>query len=851
MPASPLPTNRVICATRIGTALALAGLVQATELVAQEPVAPLSATSAGSTGQTSAVPSVSPGLPLPSAARLNPTGRDIALVGPLRIDDQVVGEVDFILGADDSLRVNGVRLIEALRRILKPAALVDLQARIADLGFVPAARLDALGYRVGYDAETVGLVLAVPPALRPSQALGLSRRGALPVGEFDAPAAFTGYINFRNYLSYDWGGVNRGVVGPASFINSAFRFKGVVLENLALLDASSATVFRRESTRFVYDDRQRLVRWSLGDLQPISRGFSGAPEIAGLGISRIYSQLDPLLLVQPRGNRSFTLARASTVQAVINGQAVRRFRLQPGSYNLNDFPFAQGGNDVQLQIRDDAGVQQVVAFSIFFDRSLLAPGRTEFGLYAGIRSPQSGASRDYRFDAPAASGFARRGITDALTAGLNFNLQQDGGIVGGEIVWANPLGTIGLNAAVSQVEDAGFGYAFNASYTTILRRTGTSLGFAVERVSTGFAYPGDFVALNRFAWDVSTTLSQRLTSSQSISITARRAFGRDAFVDETNIRAQYGWQMNNRLYLTAEALYQDGAFARHDYSGRLRLTIRLSPRSSAYAQFEAYNNRGQVGVETTRGSGVGALSLSAAADVGKDALGVDASVNYLANRADIGLDHTTSFDLDGTSIDSQRTTLRVGTALVFADGRFGVSRPIFDSFVMAAPHRTLKDARVYLEPSRRRYEARSGLFGAAVEPNLSSYIPRIVTYDVPDAPAGYDLGTGTLRAFPPYRSGYLIVAGSDYSVTAVGVLLGTDGKPVSLLAGSATERARPERPSVTVFTNQTGRFGISALRPGRWTIEMPTQPPTSVEIEVPAGTAGVLRLGAVKLGERQ
>lgn len=41
------------------------------------------------------------------------------------------------------------------------------------------------------------------------------------------------------------------------------------------------------------------------------------------------------------------------------------------------------------------------------------------------------------------------------------------------------------------------------------------------------------------------------------------------------------------------------------------------------------------------------------------------------------------------------------------------------------------------------------------------------------------------------------------------------------------------------------------MRPGRWRIEMPTEPPTIVEIVIPAKSLGVVRLGDVKLGDAQ
>lgn len=259
----------------------------------------------------------------------------------------------------------------------------------------------------------------------------------------------------------------------------------------------------------------------------------------------------------------------------------------------------------------------------------------------------------------------------------------------------------------------------------------------------------------------------------------------------------------------------------------------------------------RLGYQTSAGEGVGSYTASADIDLGRNDIGGNGGFTYQANRAELGINHNTLYSFNGRSIDLQRTSLRAGTALVFADGRFALSRPIFNSFAMVQLHESLDGADVYIDPREDFYTAKSGLLGPAVEPNLSAYIPRTLTYDVPEAPIGYDLGASSVRVLPAYRSGYLVTAGSDYSVTAVGTLLDLNGEPVSLLAGRAIELGVSNPQTVSVFTNRTGRFGMTGMRPGRWRIEMPTEPPTLVEIEIREGELGVVRLGDVRLGDRK
>ncbi len=788
--------------------------------------------------------------------RLNPTGRDITLTAPLRDGAFILGELDFVLGTDDSVRINARRLLQILGPVLDPARFAELEAQLAGLAFVPASQVTALGYAISYDPETIGLIIDIPPSARTTREIRLQRFGDTLLGDIDEPAGFSGYVNFRTFTDYTWNGPEQGLRAPTALIDSAIRFQGIVLENEATLrlEGGNAETFVREGTRFVYDDRRRLARWTLGDLRPISRGFSSAPQLAGVSLVRLYSVLEPQRNVQPRGDRTFTLTRPSTVEAFINGQPVRRIRLDPGTYNVRDFPFVQGSNDVRLVIEDDAGGREEVGFSFFFDRTLLAPGLTEFGIFAGVSAPFTGGSRDYQFDEPVASGFFRRGFSQTFTGGVNFNVNQRGAVVGGEAVLATSIGTLGADVALSRVDNIGTGYAFNASLLRSfggIGARGRSIAISAEHRSRNFANPSELFADNRFSWDLSATYSQAIGELQFISVTGQYSIGRGVVPDEKSARVTYGWRINQRINFTADAIYEDRALFGEDYGVRVGVTFRFGRRSSASAEYDSRVQRGRMSYQTSRGDGVGAWSASADVDVGEDDVGFDGGFNYTANRAEIGVNHSTVFDISGTQVDSQRTSLRFGTAIAFANGSIAVSRPIFDSFAMVRPHRTLDGATVYVDPRENTYTARSGIFGPAVEPNLSAYTERVITFDVPDAPIGYDLGQGNVRVSPPYRSGYLVVAGSDYSVTAVGTFLDRNGQPVSLLAGLATELDAPDRPPMTVFTNRSGRFGISGLRPGRWRIDMPTEPPSSIVIDVPADQQGVLRLGDVQLGDPQ
>jgi outer membrane usher protein len=51
---------------------------------------------------------------------------------------------------------------------------------------------------------------------------------------------------------------------------------------------------------------------------------------------------------------------------------------------------------------------------------------------------------------------------------------------------------------------------------------------------------------------------------------------------------------------------------------------------------------------------------------------------------------------------------------------------------------------------------------------------------------------------------------------------------------------------VAFFTNGQGRFGISGLKPGKWRLEMPTDPTTVYELVVPSDSKGLIRAGDMR-----
>jgi outer membrane usher protein len=782
----------------------------------------------------------------PALVRINPTKRVLRFIVPLTDGPTYLGDVELAVSPEDRLSVAAPRLLQMLELVLKPVVFARLKAAVGTSPVVAAEQLAAEKIVLRYDSQKLSLAIDIPVAARRLNSLSL--RGARESSsETLAPAAVSGYLNLRSAVDLVERGPDRGLVPPVSLLDGAVRAFGVVTESEGYVSLRSGEpLIRRTGSRLVYDDLAHTVRWTLGDVRSYGRNFQSTPAAAGLSVARFYNVLDPQREVRPTGSQGFTLFAPSTVETVVNGRVVERKLLQPGSYTLQDFPLAEGGNDVRLDIEDQTGKRRTVEFNVYSNQQLLEPGASEFAAFGGVyaQPTRRGIAYSRRWTA---SGFVRRGISQQLTLGVNGQGDGDSQQVGSEILFGSGLGLIGLDLAASRRTAGPNGFAGAARFEKIIGGSTTrsqSLRALVEVRSASFAVPGALTAREPIAVRASAGFAVTLGRDSFVALDGQYVRDRVQQRSQYGARASGGFRLSQELALVAEAEWNR---TREQHGALFRLGLRKRFGIRGTGQIDA-DSRGVVrgSYQNSGGQGVGAWTGSF--DVNRDSGGttVNAAGSLITNRLDLGLSQLATYDGIGTRISNVRTSLRAGASLAFADGAFAIGRPVQDGFLIAAPHRSLAGKSVRLDPREKSDEAHSDRFGAGLLGSLSAYSPRLLVYAVPDAPPGYDLGQGNVQLVPPYRGGYRLEVGSDYHLLVLGRLLDARGDPVSLLAGRAIDLKAPKRPVLTMFTSRDGKFGAQGLRPGRWRIEMPTEPPTIYEINVGDSPSGTVRLGDIR-----
>ena len=790
------------------------------------------------------------GIPNPAAAAntarpVNGSGHAIILTVPVMDASANLGDILLSVDASDRMTVSSGRLLALLSTVLKPDATEQLRQALATVPAIGPDDLTPLHYAMHYNPQTIALELTIPTAMRAARAIQLAPDDSRILGNFETPAQFSAYLNLRGSIDYVDEGAQPGLGTPALFFDGATRYRGVVLESQATWQPGVVGPdFQRRGTRLVYDDLPDLTRWTVGDLQTIARGFQSAPDIAGISLLRSYSALQPQSVARPTGLQSFSLERPSTVEVLVNGRLARRLRLDPGAYDLRDFPFVEGANDIRLNILDDAGRTQALDFNFFADSSQLAEGLSEFGYYAGIAAPPGIGGPQYSSDWRM-TGFYRRGISNRLTLGANFQADRRTQMTGLEATFATPIGVFGSDLAASHSGDAG-ALASRLTYQGQWQHqdgTADMLNLSASLWSGRFSAVATITPDTPYSSELAAAYSHTFSPDFYAGIDLHYARARQPGADFFTNRINVGWRVTQSLALTADLLYQrDAGAGRDEAAFLLSVKMRLDPDSSARADVDSRDRMARLSYQMTHGEGAGAYNLAADAERTDTHTGFSGSADYSASMAELSADHTHSLGVNGAMPDS-RTALHIGTSLAFADGAISMGRPINDSFAIVSRHKSLGDAPVLLDPSPYGYTASTGVLGTATEPAMASYSEKTILIDAPDAPPGFDLGSGSFRLFPPYRSGYRLQVGSDYSVTVVGRLLDEAGAPLPLAAGTATELAQPQHAPIALFSNRDGRFGLAGVKPGRWRIAMSSNPARAYDLIVPADAVGAWKAG--------
>lgn len=787
---------------------------------------------------------------------INPYDRDMDLTVPLMFKQRALGDLLVRLTFDDRLQADRKTFDALIGPLLNEKARAELMAAAPGKERVEADDLKAIGISFEYDPSSLAVVvLTIDPSRRATESLFQAGRPQDEEADI-VPASFAGYLNVNVFASHVWsgGGDNRP---PSVSLSGALRHAGIVFEADGQFaeDAfdGGSYKFNRNYARFVYDEPSAYRRWYLGDLSPEVRGQQGFVQMGGIGVSRQRQRFDPYRSSILQGNRQLVLQRDSSVRILRNGVLYREMRLDAGSYDFSSLPLLAGSNDVQIEVRDNSGALNTIAYSQYLDPIDLVPGDFEYAAYIGPTSDNFGRSPVY--SGPVAfSGFFRKAFINAPAIGIGVQANARVQTLTGQTQFVLAGGSrLLFDGGLSHSRDVGEGYSIGVGFDQLIDRGGLvdSASVRVDHLSRRYSFLSTPNADNSNKIVISGQYTRQVDQRLSLLLSAN-------YLRSRNRQDSYRLALGGNYYFNREVSVRGGLeYAKfNDSFGRGRglgfnisLVYQPSYRDRLEARHDSATDSSSLSYIHNSSSQIGSLGYGAVLERNEGSVGGQGFADYIANRFDATVSHAAYGPNLARVGQANISSVRVGTSIAFADGVVGVGRRVNDSFAVLYPHKNLKGHSVVAGQSlaNNNYMSKSGTFGAAVNSYLTSYVNQPIQYDVENVPTGYDIGPGVVRVNPRYHSGYKLKVGTDAFVSAAGVLLLPNGAPVALAGGRVIAKDGKDKEPMPFFTNSVGRFAIQNLRPAvDYRVELGTGT-TAFEFKVPADTTGLVDLKTVML----
>lgn len=779
-----------------------------------------------------------------------PPPQDQAIAIPFFINDQPQGQAIVVIAGGSASQVQAAPVLDRTASILQPNLQSQLAAIADSEGYLPLNQLQQLGIEVVFDQTQLELYLQIPAELRRTNVVGLfglppEAADALPV------STISGYLNILAGEDIIWSGSESAGRQPLRIaFDGALNVSGWVLEGQANITEGGAPVFSRGDVRLVRDDPIHALRYMAGDLSiPVSGAFQTVVPLGGISVSRNYS-LQPYRITRPTGEFTFFLERSSRVEIYINGVRVQQLQLEAGPQDIRNLALSTGTNDIQLVITDDLGQVQRLDFATALAGSLLAPGLQQFSYNLGFPTQTLSGQREYQWDEPQLVLAHRWGVNSILTLGAYAQLTPSYQMIETDGIWASEIGNWGWDIAASHTSELGTGLAMRLQYELPPNPqdpTNRSLRVAAEYRGDRFT-TFDSLSPNSDWLTLSAAYSQRIFGDTSLNIGGDYRLGRDgpdSYTANLGLSRSLGNGLSGSINLN-HSRNQEGQDETQAFLGlswlmpQSRQSVALNTTVSST---EAISNR----LLWSRSPDRRLQSPGLALDLGQESQGYNLSgrLTYTDYRFDLGLTHDVAWPSQSEATTSNTTRLTLGTALVFADGHVGWSRPIINSFVLVVPRDRWQGQTIGINPSQEGYGAIVDGFGPAVLPDLQPYYVSRVRLDAPEAPLGYDLGTDEYVIMPSYRSGTLIIAGTEASSFVRGVLVDEDGEPLGLQAGEVVSLSDADWAAQPLFTNRTGRFALLGFTPGSYEIRLRDRAP--LQFEILPDQEGLIDLGTLTL----
>ena len=750
------------------------------------------------------------------------------MIVALRVNGQARGDVLIDTQADGSIRINAQdaaklgftpERLSAITPMRDAAVLVNNQS---------------LGVKL--NTETLTLDVTAEANWFARNVLSLSTRGRVVTSTLDG---------LHGWLNYSLAMQAASAVRPSGAIEtSAVISHGAwtVRSDQNAAFRESGNTFNRTLSSLAYDDAARLTRLSFGDFTAAAGVGTTASRSFGIQWARHF-EFDPAVATQPTFNWSGQVRTPSTVDVFVDGIRAKTFTVAPGPFDLRDLAYFSGLRNVEVLIRDRAGVETRIQVPYYFASELLAEGKDSFDVSGGVADTNQGA-RPWVF-----SGSYKRGLNDNVTLGVGTEAKAAYQSVRVDLAGRHEsLGTIFATAAASKSRGGSILSAATLAHSWNSGRISTQFSGAWQQ--RGFGVDPD-------ARSVAREMSQRLTASASFSFDQQRSasvnFSHVAFASGApehllSLRVAQGWGRGMNAWASISQVHQNLARA-------TAIAIGVSfPLGQNWSLSSGYSKQtGEAAVTSLRASRSdsgnsgdssdvfdGWADVRLAAEHRGDSTTLD---GFVQRPLRLGVVAVSARAEQRGALSDASGELRFSGALAWADRQFWMSPQIAQSFAIVDAA-GVEGVRV---THNNQLVGRTNAKGRLLLPSLAAYTANQVRIDDRDIPMEIELSAVQQDVAPRMNAGTIAKFTGKRVSAVAGVLQfvpGTTAETVMLAAAQVT--ATNGAATITSSTDGDGGFYLENLAPGQWTVAvLGRKARCNANITVPSDSPSFLDLGRI------
>ena len=725
---------------------------------------------------------------------------DTTIIVDFKLNSQAFGEIEIVRSADGDF---WLRTQDLVTFQVKPVSGAS-ERTIGGQAHISIKSLGALN--VAFDERTLSLSVSLPAALFPIDTTIQYQQG-FAVRATDSP--FSSFFNYRAAAS-------RGDTSDTQQYTLAaevgFRLSGILFRHEASwVRSGSLTDSMRLATQAIYDDTERLNRWTLGDAVATSGTLGSNLSVIGLNLTRLYA-INPSFVRQPLATFGGSALIPSQIEVLASGVPIYRGDIKPGPFELRDLYYASGARTIDVRIRDALGRVENITFPFYFAEGLLAKGLSEYSFSLGRRREtpllfDAGKSRHV------ALGFYRTGLTDYLTLGVRGEASRDLWNVGPTLASkSDQFGVVELAYSASKRQaDAARGNASSLAYT-----------YASPLLTGRYSqlrYSDTYANLVSLQADARPLRGQRLdfTSGNNFLGTFSLAFGATTFANGKTERTNtLGWNRTvfGRIQLFASISEIRGD--RQERRGFIGLSYNLNAEENALATTQKTKDGNtqslQFAHNVPQGEGLGyRVELERASTAAGRQLRIAPFAQYNFSGASVAINALDQISAGGQRSKRAEVSLAGGIGCVMDSCL--PSRTITDSFAIVDLGVPIADVRIL---RNNQLTGKTNAAGKLMVSDLGSYYETEVRLNDRDLPIEYGFKLASQRISPAFRSGSRIDFGVKRIFSVFGKLVVSLGKRQFPLADYLAVLTRDGRRKM-LSTESDGTFSLEDMETGKYT----------------------------------